>query len=224
MWFFSVVFFIYRELWQGNYPWIVFIQNRSQLDLLILQTSLLSHWSLPPILVDTISREVTRNENVLLTIYVGFHIVPRSVIIIIYFPWNVISKQYFSWIVMRPISPTQRCVSGNVYKQTSLEITEVSCTRRTIMSFLHETSLIWDYQPGGEIMTSLLPVVTQCKDYHINVKYMINVDIAIGYLIIKRGGLGPLIGLSLPHLCACPKPGPGFPMLHVVVFLCVQWF
>jgi hypothetical protein len=32
----------------------------SQLDLLILQTTLLSHWSLPPILVDTISREVTR--------------------------------------------------------------------------------------------------------------------------------------------------------------------
>jgi hypothetical protein len=64
----------------------------------------------------------------------------RSVIILIYFPWNVISKQCSSWTVMRPISPTQRCVSGNVYKQTSPEIT---CMRRTIMGFLHETSLIW---------------------------------------------------------------------------------
>jgi len=44
---------------------------------------------------------------------------------------------------MKPISPTQRCVSSNVYKQTSPEIPEVICTRRTIMGFLHETSLIW---------------------------------------------------------------------------------
>jgi len=39
-------------------------------------TSLLSHWSLPPILVDMISRDVTshKDKNALLTIYVGFHI------------------------------------------------------------------------------------------------------------------------------------------------------
>ena len=31
------------------------------------------------------------------------------------------------------------------------------------------------YQPGGEIMASLLLVVTHiCKNYHINAKYMIN--------------------------------------------------
>ena len=65
------------------------------------------------------------------------------------------------------------CVaSGNVYKQTTPEIPEVTCTRHTIMSFLHETSLIWGYQPGGEIMTILLLVVThmqrlsyQCQVY-----------------------------------------------------------
>jgi hypothetical protein len=60
---------------------------------------------------------------------------------------------------MRPISPTHRCVSGNVYKQTS---PEVICTRRTIMGFLHETSDM-GYQPGGEIMTSLLPVITHMQ-------------------------------------------------------------
>jgi hypothetical protein len=46
--------------------------------------------------------------------------------------FKIFSKKYFSWTVMRP-----RCVSGNVCKQTSM------C-----------------YQPGGEIMASLLAVVT----------------------------------------------------------------
>jgi len=92
---------------------VVFLMtiSPSQLNLFIWQTSLLS---LSPILVDTISREVTRIKtyfnNLLWVSYSS-----RSVIIIIYFPWNVISKQYFSWTVMRPISHTQRCVSGNVY-------------------------------------------------------------------------------------------------------------
>jgi hypothetical protein len=34
------------------------------------------------------------------------------------------------------------CVSGNVCKQTSPEIPEVTCTKRTIMGFFHETSLM----------------------------------------------------------------------------------
>ena len=33
-----------------------------------------------------------------------------------------------------------------------------------------------------------------------------------------------LTHLTLPHLCACPKSGPGFPMLYVVVLFYVQWF
>jgi hypothetical protein len=56
---------------------------------------------------------------------------------------------------MRPVSPTQRCVSGNVYKQTSPEILEVTCTRRTIMDM--------GFQPGGDIMASLLPVATHMQ-------------------------------------------------------------
>ena len=67
----------------------------------------------------------------------------RSAIIIIYFPRNVISKKYFSWIVMRSLPPSELCVSVNIYKQTTPEIQEVACTRHTIMDFLHETSLIW---------------------------------------------------------------------------------
>jgi len=27
----------------------------------------------------------------------------------------------------------------------------------------------------------------------------------------------PLTSLTLPHICACPKPGPGFPKSYVVV-------
>jgi len=40
------------------------------------------------------------------------------------------------------LSPSHLCVSVNVYKQTTADIPEVTCTRRTIMDFLHETSLI----------------------------------------------------------------------------------
>jgi hypothetical protein len=71
-----VSFFIYRESWRGHCPWIVLIQNNFYVLrdiiiyhltflwflfngfflMLILQVSLLSYWSLPPIVVDTISR------------------------------------------------------------------------------------------------------------------------------------------------------------------------
>ena len=60
---------------------------------------------------------------------------------------------------MRPLSPSHLHVSVNVYKQTTLKIPEVTCTKHIIMDLLHETSDM-GYQPGGEIMASLLPVVT----------------------------------------------------------------
>ena len=88
----------------------------------------------------------------------------RSLIIIIYFLWNMISKQYFSWTVMRPISPTHHCMSGNVYKQTSPEIPEVICTRR----------LIWVINLGVKLWLVYFRSLHICKNYHINAKYMIN--------------------------------------------------
>ena len=33
-------------------------------------------------------------------------------------------------------------------------------------------------------------------------------------------GLDPLTSLTLPHVCACIKPGPRFTMSYVIVFLC----
>jgi len=30
----------------------------------------------------------------------------------------------------------------------------------------------------------------------------------------------PLTGLTLPHVCACPRPGSGFQTSYVVIFLC----
>jgi hypothetical protein len=41
-------------------------------------------------------------------------------------------------------------------------------------------------------------------------------DIAKDYIDDKRGVL--LIGLTPPHFCACPKPGPGFPSINVNLF------
>jgi hypothetical protein len=86
----------------------------SQLDLLILQTSLLS--SLPPILVDTISMDVTRIKTYFWRFTLGF----------IFFK----ECDHHKLSVMRPIYPTLHCVSGNVYKQTYLEIPEVTYTGR----------------------------------------------------------------------------------------------
>ena len=64
---------------------------------------------------------------------------------------------------MRPISPTQRCVSGNVCKQTSPEILKVICTRRTIMVFFARDVSDMGYRTGGEIMASLLLLVTHMQ-------------------------------------------------------------
>ena len=135
--------FFYHEIWRGNCPWIVFHSKSfyvlrdiiiyhitflwflfnmvflttifpSQLDFLILQTSLLS--SLPPHLVDMISREVTRIKTYFWRFTLGF----------IFFK----KFDHHKLSVMRPISPTLHCVSGNVYKQTYLEIPEVTYTGR----------------------------------------------------------------------------------------------
>ena len=54
---------------------------------------------------------------------------------------------------MRPVSPTQLCMSVNVCKQTSPEIPEVTCT---IMDFFARDASDMGYQPGGEIMASVL--------------------------------------------------------------------
>ena len=119
------------------------------------------------------SREVTRIKRTFNNLrWVSYS--SRSLIIIIYFLWNKISKQYFSWTVMRPISPTHHCMSGNVYKQTSPEIPEVTSTRCTIMGFLRETSLIWVISLGVKLWLVYFRSLHICKNYHINAKYMIN--------------------------------------------------
>jgi len=47
--------------------------------------------------------------------------------------------------------------------------------------------------------------------------------IVVGNPVIKRGGLRiPLTGLTLPHLCVCPKSGPAFQhyIISLSAFLC----
>ena len=43
------------------------------------------------------------------------------------------------------------------------EIPKVACTRRTIRVFLTREVSVMGYQPVGEIMASLLPVVTHIQ-------------------------------------------------------------
>ena len=109
-------------------------------------------------------------------------------------------KQYFSWTMMKPISPTQRCVSGNVYKQTSPEITEVTSTRRTIMGFLHETSLIWVIIMGVKLWLVYFRSLHICKNYHSYAKYMINSYTSYNIVIVKIT-LWLFIMLSVNFFC-----------------------
>jgi len=45
------------------------------------------------------------------------------------------------------------------------EIPEVTCTRHTIMDFFARDIPDMGYQPGGEIMASLLPVITHMQKH-----------------------------------------------------------
>jgi multisubunit Na+/H+ antiporter MnhE subunit len=63
-----LLFYLMWSFWQHFFP--------SQLDLSIVQASLLSYSSPPPIPVDMISRNV--DKNALLIIYVGFHILQEE--------------------------------------------------------------------------------------------------------------------------------------------------
>ena len=40
----------------------------------------------------------------------------------------------------------------------------------------------------------------------------------------KGDGWSQFTGLTLPHFCACPKPGPGFPKQDGVVFFFLFFF
>jgi hypothetical protein len=44
----------------------------------------------------------------------------------------------------------------------------------------------------------------------------LNICIAIGDPVIKRRVGIPLSSITLPHFCACPKPGAGFPTSKVL--------
>ena len=39
--------------------------------------------------------------------------------------------------------------------------------------------------------------------------------------MLLEEGWEPLTSLTLPHICACPKPGFGFPMPYVLILFCV---
>ena len=49
------------------------------------------------------------------------------------------------------------------------------------------------------------------------------VEVWFVHIKSETGGI-PLTGLTPTHVCVCPKPAPGFPMLYVIVFFSVQWF
>jgi hypothetical protein len=109
--------------------------------------------------VVTISRDLTRVKYTFKNLrWVSYF--SRSVINRIYFPWFVISKRYISWTVTRRLSIIYLCVLVNVSEQTT---SEISCTRGTVMDYLHETSLICVIVLERDIMASLLPLATHMQ-------------------------------------------------------------
>ena len=75
---------------------------------------------------------------------------------------------------MRLLYPSQLCVSVNVCTQTSPEIPEVACTKRTIMVFFCTRRLWYGLSAWGEFMLAYFRSLHICKSYHINAKYIIN--------------------------------------------------
>jgi hypothetical protein len=109
--------------------------------------------------VVTISRDLTRVKYTFKNLrWVSYF--SRSVINRIYFPWFVISKRYISWTVTRRLSTIYLCVLVNICEQTT---SEISCTRGTVMDYLHETSLICVIVLERDIMASLLPLATHMQ-------------------------------------------------------------
>ena len=84
---------------------------------------------------------------------------------------------------MRPLSPSHLCVSVNVYKQTTPEIPEVTCTSRTIRDFLHEMSLIWVISLGVKLWLVYFRSLHICKNLNINDKYVINIDYYMAFFL-----------------------------------------
>ena len=74
--------------------------------------------------------------------------------------FDVVIKKYLTsqWKSKQPIPETQ----------------EVTCTRGTIMGFVHEMHMIWVISPGGLLWLVYFRSLHICKSYHINAKYMIN--------------------------------------------------
>ena len=76
-------------------------------------------------------------------------------------------------------------------------------------------------------MSVLLAMGMKCNmfcDLAINIYVIVipKATLAIVLLRIKekKGSYNcPCTSLTLPYLCACPKPGPGFPPSYVMVFL-----
>jgi len=61
-----------------------------------------------------------------------------------------------------------------------------------------------------------------CARFFLSFVYVLQFEIQL-----SRGeGLYPITvtGLTPPHFCACPRPGPGFPTTYVVVFFLFSEF
>ena len=123
--------------------------------------------------------------NVRLTIYVGFHIFQEV--------WSPEFTSRVMWLIKsifrEPwwdlyLSLIFVCQLMFVIKQT---IPEISCTKRTVVEFLHDTSLIWIISGGVKLWLvyfGSLPIHVCIKIYHILSINMIVFIILLVFIIL----------------------------------------
>jgi hypothetical protein len=74
----------------------------------------------------------------------------------------------------------------SIFSHPGTKIPEVPCTRRTIMGFVYETSLIWVIIMGVKLWLVYFRSLHICKNYHSYAKYMINSYTSYNIVIVKE--------------------------------------
>jgi hypothetical protein len=104
----------------------------------------------------------------------------------------------------------------NIYLHTMFDISN-NTIRPTIL-------IMYAYSLTPAVVLSMLfmltlNIVIVCGLFEQDFFYRLLYNITVIDSIIKKGVGITLTGLTPPHLCTCPKPGPGFPALNAVIFV-----
>ena len=143
----------YRLLWASSLMWSSWR----------FSTSNSNYWRPPLIPIDMISMAVTRVKHIFNNLcFILWHVIS-----IIYFPWTVISKNYSSW--WDPYLPFIFMCQLKFVNRRHRKLAP-----EALLCIFAQAAYGMCYQPGCDVMASLLLLVRHMHNCHSNVKYMIN--------------------------------------------------